>query len=76
MKSFGQKKIKFHARIKKCHFGIFSDRALVRPSRIPHRVSKILFVYGSYGFLAMLEGKIRQTPFLRFNLVKKQCEQA
>jgi hypothetical protein len=27
-------------------------------SKIPHRISKILFVYGSYEFLAMLEGKI------------------
>jgi len=32
-------------------------------SRIPHRISKILFVYGSYEFLAMLEGKIREAPF-------------
>ena len=31
----------------------------------------MLFVYGSYEFLAMLEGKIRETPFfLRFNLEK------
>ena len=32
-------------------------------SRIPHRISKIIFVYGSYEFLSMLEGKIRETPF-------------
>jgi hypothetical protein len=32
-------------------------------STIPHKISKILFVYGSYEFLAMLEGKIRKTPF-------------
>ena len=32
-------------------------------STIPHRISKILFVYGSYEFLAMLEGKIREAPF-------------
>ena len=43
-------------------------------SRIPHRISKIIFVYGSYEFLAMLQGKIRETPvFLRFNLDKWQC---
>merc|ERR1739846_85602 len=29
-------------------------------STIPHRISKILFVYGFYEFLAMLEGKIRE----------------
>ena len=28
-----------------------------------HRISKILFVYGSYEFLTMLEGKIREAPF-------------
>merc|ERR1711940_502267 len=34
-------------------------------STIPHRISKILFVYGSYEFLAMLEGKIREAPFFK-----------
>ena len=34
-------------------------------SGIPHRISKILFVYGSYEFLAMLEDKIRETPFFK-----------
>ena len=38
---------------------------LVQPSRIPHRISKILFVYGSYESLAMLEGKIREAPFFK-----------
>ena len=38
---------------------------LVRPSRIPHRISKILFVLGSYELLAMLEGKIGETPFFK-----------
>ena len=60
-------KFKFHARIKTCHFGNFTERAeiavLVRPSRIPHRISKIIFVLGFYELLAMLEGKIRETPF-------------
>ena len=32
-------------------------------SRNPHRTSKILFVYGSYEFLAMLVGKIGEAPF-------------
>jgi hypothetical protein len=27
MKAFGQKKIKFHAGVKKCHFGNFSEWA-------------------------------------------------
>ena len=50
---------------------------LVRPSRIPHRISKILSASGADDLLAMLEGKIREGPFfLRFNLVKKQCERS
>jgi hypothetical protein len=32
-------------------------------SRIPQRISKNLFVYGSYE--AMLEGKIREAPFFK-----------
>jgi hypothetical protein len=36
---------------------------LVRPSKIPHRISKIIFALGADEFLAMLEGKIRLTPF-------------
>ena len=32
-------------------------------STIPHRISKILFVYGSYDFLAMLEGKTGEGLF-------------
>ena len=41
-------------------------RALVvRPSRIPHRISKILFALSADELLAMLEGKIRVTPFLK-----------
>jgi hypothetical protein len=31
---------------------------LVRPSRIPHRISKIIFVFSADEFLAMQEGKI------------------
>jgi hypothetical protein len=36
---------------------------LVRPSRIPHRISKILFALGLDEFLAVQEGKIREAPF-------------
>ena len=72
MKSFDPKKIKVHAGVKKCHFGNFIEkgwdgRALL-VWKIPHRISKILFVLVSYELLAMLEGKIGETP--RFNLVK------
>ena len=66
--------------LEKCHFMILSKMCLrLRPalsmclserinwiiSRIPHRISKILFVYGSYEFLAMLEGKMREAPFFK-----------
>ena len=34
-------------------------------SKIPHRISKILFVYGYYEFLAMREGKVREAPFFK-----------
>ena len=37
----------------------------MQPSRIPHRISKNLFALGSDKFLAMLEGKIRVTPFFK-----------
>ena len=36
---------------------------LVRPSRIPHRISKTLFALGADEFLAMLEVKVREAPF-------------
>ena len=38
---------------------------LVRPSRIPHMISKILFALGADEFLELLEGKIRLTPFFQ-----------
>ena len=70
MKLFGPKKLKFHARNKKCQFGNFSDRAGMamhyqcgHHARIPHSISKILFALGTDEFLAMLEGKIREAPF-------------
>jgi len=36
---------------------------LVWPSRIPHRISKILFALGDDEFLAMLESKIGEASF-------------
>ena len=39
------------------------------PSRIPHRISKILFVLGADEFLAMMEGKIREGPFLYVSIL-------
>ena len=43
MNTFGSKFFDFHAWLKKCHFGNFSE------------FSKILFILGSYNFLAYLE---------------------
>ena len=65
MKSFGPKKFKFPARIKKRHFGRDGHTLLMRPSRIPNRISKIIFAFGADKFLAMLEGKIREAPFFK-----------
>ena len=31
----------------------------------PSQISKIIFALGAYEFLAMLEGKIRVTPFFK-----------
>ena len=44
---------------------------LVRHSRIPPWISKILFVLGSYEILAMLEDKIRKGSF---NLEKNSVQ--
>ena len=38
---------------------------LVRPLRIPYRISKIIFALGADEFLVMLEGKIGECPFFR-----------
>ena len=49
------------------HFWIPKERdgcaLLVRPSRIPRWISKIIFALGSHEFLAMLEGKTRKGLF-------------
>jgi hypothetical protein len=69
MKSSGQKKCQNPWPDQKVPFWQFFKQGqdgrapLVRPSRIPHRISKILFALGADEFLAMLEGKIREAPF-------------
>jgi len=73
MKSLGQKKFQIPFTDQKVPFWQFFRKGrdghthalLVRPSRIPHGISKIHFVLGSYEFLAMLEGKIRETPIFK-----------
>ena len=71
MKSFGPKKFQIPCTDQKVPFSQFyrqgrDGRALlVRHLRIPHRISKNLFVYGFYEFLAMLEGKIREAHFFK-----------
>ena len=62
LKSFGRKKVPFWQLFRKGQDGCV---LIVRPSRIPHRISKILFVLDSHEFLVMLEGKIRETPFFQ-----------
>ena len=68
MKSFGPKKFEIPSMDQKVPFWQFfrqgrDGRALlVRPSRIPHRISKVLFALGADEFLAVLEGKIREAP--------------
>ena len=69
MKSFGPKKFQIPCTDQKVPFWQFfrqgrDGRALlVRPLRIPHRISKIIFAFGADEFLAMLEGKTRKGPF-------------
>ena len=71
MKSFGPKKIQIPCTDQKVPFWQFfrqgrDGRALlVRPSRIPHRISKFLFALGADEFLEILEGKIGEAPFFK-----------
>jgi hypothetical protein len=71
MKSFGQKKFQIPCTDQKVPFwqffrqGLDGRALIVRPSRIPHRISKILFALSADKFLAMLEGKIREAPFFK-----------
>ena len=68
-KTFGPKNFQIPSTDQKVQFWQFfrldrDGRALlVRPSRIPNRISKILFALGANEFLAMLEGKIATGPF-------------
>jgi hypothetical protein len=52
-------------RLRPAPFKCLSEKTNWTISTIPHRISKILFVYGSYEFLAMLEGKIREATFFK-----------
>ena len=69
MKSFGPKKFQIPRTDQKVPFWQFfrqgrDGRALlVQPSKIPQRISKIIFAFGADEFLAMLEGKTREGPF-------------
>ena len=69
MKSFGPKKFQILCMNQKVPFWQFfregqkGHALLVRPSRIPHKISKILFELGADESLAMLDGKIREAPF-------------
>ena len=61
-----QKKIKFHAGVKKCHFGNFSECPVSAALKNPSVDMKNSFSsFSSYEFLAMLEGKIVECPFFR-----------
>ena len=69
MKSFGPKKFQIPCTDQKVPFwqlfrkGRDGSALIVRPLRIPHRNSKIIFALGADEFLVMLEGKIREAPF-------------
>ena len=69
MKSCGQKKFQISSTGKKVPFWQFfwmdwDGRALLdRPSRIPHRNWKIIFVLGADEYIERLEGKIRECLF-------------
>ena len=71
MKSFGPKNFQISSTDQKVPFWQYfrqgrNGRALlVRPSRIPHRISKYPFALGADEFLEMLEGKIRVIPFFQ-----------
>ena len=68
MKSFGPKKFQIPWTDQKVPFWQFFRKGharIVQPSRIPHRISKIGFVLGSYEFLVMLEGPILRDPVFK-----------
>ena len=59
--TLSKKCIRLHPAPSKC----LSERINKIISIIPHRISKILFALGADELLAMLEGKIRVTPFFK-----------
>ena len=69
MKLFDTKKFQIPCRAQKVPFWQFFKKGrdglalILRPSRIPHGISKILFALCADEFLAMLEGTIRDAPF-------------
>jgi hypothetical protein len=69
MKWFGPKNFQISSMGKKVPFWQFfrmgwDGRALIgRPSRIPHRNWKIIFVLGADEYIERLEGKIRECLF-------------
>ena len=64
IKAFGPNNFRFHAGVKKCHFGNFSEWAgMAVPSRIPRRNSNILFDLGAGKSLERLESKTRKGTF-------------
>jgi hypothetical protein len=42
----------------------------MNPSRIPQRISKNIFVLGSYEYLKRLEGKVRKCLFFYVKIFK------
>jgi hypothetical protein len=69
MKSFGPTKFQILCTDQKVPFWQFfrqgQDGRALLVSRIPHRISKIIFALGADEFLAMLESKIREAPFFK-----------
>ena len=64
MKSFGPKKFQIPGTDQKVPFWqFFSHTLIVRPSRFPHMISKILFVLSFYEFIVMLIDKLERPHF-------------
>ena len=69
MKVFGPKNFKFHAGVKKCHFGNYLEWAgMAVPCYCSHQESLtgiricVPFILGSYESLERLKGKIGEAP--------------
>ena len=62
IKSFGPKKIKYHPRVKKCHFGNFSEWAWMALKNPSQELKKYFFL-GTDEYIERLEGKIRECLF-------------